>query len=145
MNFLEQRSLILLCCLVCGLAGCFSAPLNLNVMHMGPPYRITAYERGQPVGERRLEAMSADEQAIAQWLEADRKGWRPGGFSQQPPGRVVQGDGFTLNFTEKTCVLTIAPDPKAKGTGKGKTEPIILQRRLTPGDLELTRVLNGGL
>lgn len=137
--------LLVLMCFASGLlSGCMAKPLNLNVMHMGPPYKITAYDRGYPVGERPIMAMSGEEQTIARWLEANRHGWRPssGNF---PPGRVVKGDGFTLNFTEKICVLNIAPDPHAKGEGKGKTEPIILQKRLTPGDLEMSALLNGGL
>ena len=144
MRNLSHNSLFAFCFLACGLAGCFSRPLNLNVKHMGPPYHITAYDRGQPVGERKVQAMSADEQALANWLEANRKGWRPA-WGEQPPGRVLQGEGFSLNFTETACILTIPPDPHAKGKGKGKTEPIVLQRRLTPGDMELSRILNAGL
>lgn len=136
---------VLLLIVACsGLAGCFARAANLNVMHMGPPYHITAYERGQPVGQRTIAALSSDEQAIAHWIEANKHGWRPS-LGDHPPGRVIQGDGFTLNFTEKLCILNIPPDPHAKGKGKGKTEPIVLQKRLTPGDMELFQVLNAGL
>ncbi len=137
-------SLVLFCVVSGSFAGCFAKPMNLNVMKMGPPYQITAYDQGQPVGQRAIVAMSGEEQVIARWLEANRRGWRPS-LGSHPPGRVIKGDGFTLNFTEKMCVLTIPPDPHANGTGKGKSEPIVLQRRLTPGDLELSGLLNAGL
>ncbi|MES2788859.1 MAG: hypothetical protein V4719_04495 [Planctomycetota bacterium] len=139
-----QLSLVLLCLMGVSLLGCFAKPLNLNVMHMGPPYQITAYDHGQPVGQRAVMALSSDEQVIARWIEANRRGWRPS-HGSHPPGRVIQGDGFTLNFTDTLCILNIPPDPHAKGTGKGKTEPIILQKRLTPGDMELSALLNSGL
>lgn len=146
MNPRQQLTLILSCYL-CLLSGCFSKPLNLNVTHMGPPYRITAYEHGQPVGQRTVQALSEDEMAIARWLEANRKGWKTA-WGTTAPQRVVEGDGFTLNFTDTTCVLTIPPDPHAKGNARGKskapTEPLVLQRRLMPGDMELARILNGG-
>lgn len=144
MNRATQLKLILLCTIGFSLTGCFAHPKNLNVMQMGPPYQITAYEKGQPVGQRDLAAMSPDEQVIARWIEANRQGWRPSS-ANTPPGRVVKGEGFTLNFTEDTCYLFIPPDPKAAGKrkGKGLTEPILLQKRLAPGDIELTQVLNG--
>lgn len=146
MNNLARLSTAVVCCASISLAGCFAPPKNLNVMHMGPPYQIAFYDRGRPIGERKLEAMSNEEQIIAQWIEANRQGWRPS-TANQPPGRVVKGDGFTLNFTEDTCYLFIPPDPKAKQKhkGKGQTEPIYLQKRLTPGDLELAQVLNAGV
>ena len=137
-------SLLLLCLAGSGLAGCFAKPLNLNITRMGPPYQITAYHQGQPIGQRPIDAMSNEEQIIARWLEANRRGWRPS-LGNHPPGRVIKGDGFTLNFTDELCILNIPPDPHAKGVGKGKTEPIILQKRLTPGDLEMTGLLNAGL
>jgi hypothetical protein len=132
-------------CAACYLTGCFAPPKNLNVMHMGPPYQVTAYEQGQPVGERKLEPMSNEEQVIAHWIEANRQGWTPS-KANRAPGRVVKGEGFTLNFTDDTCYLFIPPDPTAKGKGKRKpqTEPIYLQKRLTPGDIELAQVLNAG-
>ena len=139
-----QLSLVWLCFLSGGLVGCFAKPMNLNVMRMGPPYQITAYDHGQAVGQRTIVALSSEEQVIARWLEANRRGWRPS-LGNHPPGRVIKGDGFTLNFTENLCILNISPDPHAKGTGKGKTEPIVLQRRLTPGDLDLSGLLNAGL
>jgi hypothetical protein len=113
---------------------------------MGPPYQLTIYDQGQPVVEHKLEAMSPQEQVIAHWIESNRAGWKPSS-GKQPPGRVVKGEGFTLNFTEDTCYLFIPPDPKAhpKKKGKGITEPILLQKRLSPGDMELAQVLNAGV
>jgi hypothetical protein len=146
MSTLSTASLAGLCCAAISLTGCFAPPKNLNVMHMGPPYQVAVFDQGRPVGERKLEAMSRDEQIIAQWIEANRQGWKPS-TANHPPGRVVKGEGFTLNFTEDTCYLFIPPDPKAnvKAKGKGQTEPILLQKRLTPGDIELSQVLNAGL
>ena len=141
-----RRLSVLVCCVIGSVVGCFAPPKNLNVMHMGPPYQIAVFNQGHPVGERKLEAMSPDEQVIAHWIEANRQGWKPSSANRQPE-RVVKGDGFTLNFTEDTCYLYIPPDPKAKPKGKQKvqTEPIQLQKRLTPGDVELAQVLNAGL
>lgn len=141
----RAQLLLLLIAVVSGsLTGCFAKPLNLNITRMGPPYQIVAYDHGQPVGGRDVVALSSEEQVIARWLEANRRGWRPS-LGNHPPGRIIKGEGFTLNFTENLCILNIPPDPHANGTGKGKTEPIILQKRLTPGDLELSALLNSGL
>lgn len=112
---------------------------------MGPPYEVVTYDRGRPIAERKLEAMSPEEQVIARWIEMNRQGWRPS-TAKQGPGRVVKGEGFTLNFTEDTCYLYIPPDAtgKPKGKRKPQTEPILMQKRLIPGDMELAQVLGGG-
>jgi hypothetical protein len=122
-------------------SGCMGPMKNLNASKMGPPYEITVFEKGKPVSKRKLKALSADEQAIAQWLETNRHGWRPT-FGTQTPSRVVKGDGFTLNFTDHECVITIPPDPTSKAASEGK-DPIRLHKRLAPGDMELAEVLNG--
>lgn len=138
--------LVAICCASSSLPGCFAPPKNLNVMHMGPPYRVSVFDQGRPVGERKLEAMSQEEQIIARWIEANSHGWKPS-TANVPPGRVIKGEGFTLNFTEDTCYMYIPPDltAKAKGKRKPQIEPIYLQKRLTPGDLEIAQVLNAGL
>lgn len=123
-------------------SGCFAPAKNLNVTKMGPPYEITAFEQGKPIGRRKLAAMSADEQVIAQWLETNRQGWRPTS-RDVPPQRVVKGDGFTLNFTENECIMFIPPDPKSKD--KRAHQPIRLSKKLVPGDIELTQALDGTL
>ena len=86
--------------------------------------------------------MSQDEQVIAQWIEANRQGWHPA-FGDEPPNRVVKGEGFTLNFTDNKCVMFIPPDPKSKD--KRAHQPIRLSKKITPGDIELTQALDGTL
>lgn len=147
MNSVIRCKWILLWTTALALSGCFSPMKNLNVMRMGPPYQVTAYQQGQPIAERKLDAMSAEELVIARWIEANREGWRPS-HTNAPPGRVIKGDGFTLNFTEDMCYLYIPPDPTASNKhrkGKGITEPILMQKRLTPGDIELAQVLGAGV
>lgn len=148
MEIVACRSVVrwVVCISICFLPGCFAPPKNLNVTKMGPPYQVVFYDQGRPAGERELPAMSEEEQIIAHWIEANRQGWKPSS-ANRAPGRVIKGEGFTLNFTEDTCYLFIPPDLKAHGRGKRKaqTEPILLQKRLAPGDMELAQVLNAGL
>lgn len=126
--------------LACHVGGCMMAARNVNASRMGPPYEIAVFEKGKPVSKYKLKAMSEQEQAIAHWIEANSHGWRPT-FGNQTPGRVVKGDGFSLNFTETECVATFSPDPTLAATKK--VQPIQLRKKLTPGDLELAEALNG--
>lgn len=137
-----QRVLLCMAILCASATGCMSPAKNLNATKMGPPYEITAFEKGKPTSHRKLKAMSADEQSIAQWIEANRHGWRPT-FSDEAPKRVVKGEGFTLNFTDDKCIMFIPPDPKSKD--KRAQQPIRLSKKLTPGDIELAQALDGTL
>lgn len=138
-----STSAVLFCVILCSsTTGCSMKAQNLNASKMGPPYEITVFDHGKPVAKRKLKAMSADEQAIAHWIEANRRGWRPT-FSNQAPNRVVKGEGFTLNFNDKECVITIPPDPESKAAKEGK-EPMRLYKKVSPGDIELAEALNGG-
>lgn len=127
----------LLCLLT--LPGCFFSAKPIDVSRLAPPYQISVYQKGQQVARRKVEAMSEDEQALAHWIEANRGGWRKS-HGKYEPGRVVTGDGFTLNFTDDACVLHLEADPNDKT--RKSIEPVQLVKRLPPGDIELARVLD---
>lgn len=85
-------------------AGGWGLSWSIDPTDVGPARRILVYSGGRPVIDRPIETGSADERAVAAWLESHSKGWHIS-FMTYVPGRKIQGDGFTLDFHTGFCVL----------------------------------------
>ncbi|VTR99424.1 hypothetical protein [Tuwongella immobilis] len=115
--------------------GCLAtASRAVEIAQLRGPYRVQVYQDGHPVRESTFAPGSAEERAIADWLAAHPDGWQRS-LVTYVPGRMVRGDGFSLNLLPNgLCVLN--DDLSA--------HPQQLVRQLPAADVEALVAATGG-
>lgn len=112
---LRSRSLVLTLAvlalvLVVAALGYLFVPRRVPVSQFRPPYRVEVRSGRHRGTVHSLAPNSPEERAVTRWLQENAFGWRPT-FVAYVPTRLIEGDGFTLNFLKGTCVLNYRASP----------------------------------
>jgi hypothetical protein len=119
-----SNSIVLLSITLGVTAFCTGCSHTVDVARIQPPYKVTIYGNGTYSPERTLPSGSAQAQDVTTWVESHKSGWSPS-LVTYVPYRLLRGEGFELNFQQKTCILNYR-------TGVGWTQ---VMRAIDAGDV----------
>ena len=112
--------------------GCASFSQTVDITKVRPPYRVVVYDQGGPVLRKEITRESEDEATITRWLESNKSGWRATPVTYAPK-RLIDGDGFSINFLDGGCVINYS----TAGIGNGGVQ---LYKAIPKENLELSEV-----
>jgi len=86
------------------IAGCTSQ-LNLRAI-ADQPLKVTAFSGGRETLTKDIESPSSEQEKLATWLEAHRRGWKRS-YITYAPKLLVSGTNFTLNIHTNGLILNL--------------------------------------